>query len=93
MLEVRVENITLFGGGRNPVRAPRPKYFQNFKPQSRPMLKIHCRPHCVIGFHSKDNNRNDTTSDMDTLDTRVPFDPLSDLEERRVIFAALDSFQ
>ena len=57
------------------------------------MLKIHCRPHCVIGFHSKDNNRNDTTSDMDTLDTGVPFDPLSDLEERRVIFAALDSFQ
>jgi len=50
-------------------------------------------PHRVIGFHSKDNNRNNTTSDMDTLDTRVPFDPLSDLEERRVIFAALDSFQ
>jgi hypothetical protein len=48
----------------------------------------HFRPHRVIG-----SNRNDITSDMDALDTRAQFDPLSDLEERRVIFAALDSFQ
>lgn len=33
------------------------------------------------------------TPDMDDWDTGGSFDPLSDPEERRVIFAALDSFR
>ena len=43
--------------------------------------------------HSENAPTDKNTTGMDSWDTGATFNPLSDPEERQVIFAALDSFR
>lgn len=59
----------------------------DFEPHYYPLIKTFL-PDVGTG-----NPLKKITSDMDGWETGSSFDPLSDPEERQVIFAALDSFR
>lgn len=50
-------------------------------------------PDFLSGLHFKGNNLEQIARGKDDWYTEGPFNTLSDAEERRVIFAALDSFR